>query len=138
MDLHDYSKMYNQIQMGIREEFVMSRMTAPTMEVVRFKENDIIATSGIGGGISGIRLSSFNNGTENDAMVNEYHVTDYVGILQLIRLISGHTDIYFRYDGKEAVNAEELLIHEEDGRLRDGIYTPSEEDGMAMWTWQYQ
>ena len=137
MDLHDYSKMYNQIQMGIREEFVMSRMTAPTMEVVRFKENDIIATSGIGG-VSGILLSGFNNGTEKDAMVNEYHVTDYVGILELIRLISGHTDIYFRYNGNEAVNAEHLLIHEEDFSLHDGVYTPDIVDGKAMWTWQYQ
>lgn len=110
----------------------MSRMAVPTMDVVRFKENDVIVASGP---IDGILLAGFNNGTAEDATVNGYHIVDYVNI---IIATHGHNEVYFRYNGNEAVNAEQLLVHEEDESLRDGIYTRSEEGDRVMWTWQYQ
>ena len=110
----------------------MSRMTVPSMEVVRFKEDDIIVASGF----EGILLAGFNNGTKEDATVNGYHILDYVNIYKLIH---GHSEVYFRYNGNAAVKAEDLLDHEENKSLHDGIYTGAyDNNGNAVWTWQSQ
>ncbi|MBR3419148.1 MAG: hypothetical protein IKG82_10710 [Oscillospiraceae bacterium] len=110
----------------------MNRMAVPTMDVVRFKENDVIVASGP---IDGILLAGFNNSTAEDATVNGYHIVDYVNIY---KLINSHTEVYFRYNGNAAVSAEDLLDHEETGSLCDGIYTRSDENTHVMWTWQSQ
>ena len=114
----------------------MSRMAVPAMEVVRFKENDIIVASGGEPSIEGILLEGFNNSVSKDATVNGSRILDYVNIYNAIH---GHTEIYFRYNGNAAVRAEDLLTREENGSLRDGIYTDGVDDnGNTVWTWRKQ
>lgn len=106
------------------------------MDVIRFKENDIIVASGGEPTVDGIILAGFNNSVEKDATVNDFHVLDYVNIYIAIH---GHTEVFFRYNGNAAVRAEDLLTHEENGSLCDGLYTEStDENGNAVWTWLKQ
>lgn len=122
----------------------MSKMTVPTMDVVRFNENDIIVASGGNptppppGPVEYLRLDNFNNGTVGDGLINnKYNIKDYVDLLGIIHehgLIA-----HFKYADNAIVSAEDILANEENFVLMDGDYEGSTmSDGSPLWTWVRQ
>ena len=96
--------------------------------------------------LKSMKVTCFNENTRQDNGTKQiviYSVGkhglkpgDYVNIYNAIH---GHTEIYFRYNGNAAVRAEDLLTHEENGSLRDGIYIDGVDDnGNTVWTWRKQ
>ena len=118
----------------------MSKMAIPTMEVVRFQEDDIIAASA---GpflpkpeVEKLILAGFNNGTPNDATMNELPVSAFVKALQITH---GSLNVFFKYDENGAVRANDLLDYEENYALENGVYTlKPTDDNSVLWTWIHQ
>ena len=111
----------------------------PTMEVVRFKENDVIVASQPGME-DGLILKLFNNGTTDDATIEElsvgkpYSVTDFVNIL---RMTGGDEKIWFQYQTNPKVIAKDLLDNEENSSLLNDLYSQDSSDA-TLWVWRHQ
>ena len=116
----------------------MSRMAIPTMDVIRFKENDIIVASG---GPAPeptplptpdtLVLANFNDGTTMDGDPLIYFVRS-------LERTHGSLNVFFKYNGSEAVRAVDLLSNEENNTLCDGHYIESHNESDIIWTWLHQ
>lgn len=96
------------------------------MDVVRFKEEDVIVAS-VGNPTH--VLANFHNGTTEDATIDGKNPKDFITWLASF----GATNVYFKYDGKDAVHFDDILLHEEDGRLEDGEYNRRNEGDNVIW-----
>lgn len=90
-------------------------MKTPEMEVVRFSESDVIVASGEAKAV----FQGFNDGKANTATINGNSVQSYT---QMIDLLGGESDSWFRYGFKDPVHASNLLKEEETGNLGNGTY----------------
>ena len=114
----------------------MGRMAIPRMDVVRFKEADVLCASGPKPfPIESIRFAGFNNGTYNDATMNGQSVEGYVSYLTLTH---ENSNVYFKYGTNDKVHANDLLTNEENNKLANGDYTPSQDGTNVLWTWKHQ
>ena len=122
------------------EDKIMSKMAVPTMDVVRFREDDIIAAS------AGLFLpkpeseklmsAGFHNGAPDDAAMNLFPVTAFVKALHITH---GSLNVFFRYDENGAVRANDLLGYEENNVLENGVCTSKNmRDQNVLWTWIHQ
>ena len=117
----------------------MSKMAMPAMEVVRFKEKDVIVASQPIGE-DGLILRWFNNGTTDDATIEQlsvgipYRVTDFVNIL---RMTGGDENVWFQYQTNDKIIAKELLPNEENNALMNGLYSRDDNDA-TLWVWRHQ
>lgn len=118
----------------------MSKMAIPTIDVVRFQEDDIIAASA---GpflpkpeVEKLILAGFNNGAPDDATMNEFPISAFVKALQITH---GSLNVFFKYDENGAVRANDLLDYEENNVLENGVYTSKTmSDNNVLWTWIHQ
>lgn len=117
----------------------MSKMAMPAMEVVRFREKDVIVASQPFVE-DGLILRLFNNGTTDDATIEQmsvgipYKVTDFVNIL---RMTKGDENVWFQYQTNPKVIAKELLPNEENNTLMNGLYSQDADDA-TLWVWRHQ
>ena len=115
----------------------MSRMAVPAMEVVRFKEADVIATSGQPvprRPRAFLQLDNFNDGTTENGKITKFgqtwSVADFIGVLSAGE---GHSNFWIQC-GETIVAADDLLKHEEDEILANGkYYRYTHTDNLPLW-----
>ena len=118
----------------------MSRMAIPTMDVIRFQQDDIIVASAgpflPSPEVEKRILAGFNKGTQNDATMSDDPIKAFVKALQITH---GSLNVFFKYDENDTVRTNDLLGNEKNHALENGVF-PSKTtgDNKVLWTWIHQ
>lgn len=118
----------------------MSKMANPSMEVVRFKEKDIIVASGGGNpepDNTYLHLANFNDGIAGNGTIDNYSINDFINIM--IKTHDDANNVLFQYKKNDTVTLSNLLAEEETRKVYDGDYSDSPlGEGKYLWTWVKQ
>ena len=109
----------------------MGRMVIPKMDVVRFKENDVIVASGFaylsgwGNGIDGDAKIKFDNGTNAEYDWNTLHNEAIENMLSNLKFIRGENN----------TTLNDLGMNENMSSDWNGTYKKQDDN---EWHWQHQ
>ena len=102
------------------------KMETPKMDVVRFQEADVLASSPLA-------LTGFNDTIEANAQIGGHSVSEFVATLKDTQMES---TVSFKYGDKPSVLAVDLSANEENGVLENGTYHYFSDT--HTWIWQHQ
>lgn len=98
------------------------KMERPEVDVVRFKESDVIVASGPipPMPVQTLDVRGVNDSTANNITLDGVSVDTYE---KLAEKLGGQSNSYFQHNGNRVVHESELFAVEDLGILADGIYT---------------